>query len=55
VSAPTEDPHVHQEIFEVLGHTLYESVHVFLVPAAPGRPDALPSTEAPAVRAAVVA
>jgi D-sedoheptulose 7-phosphate isomerase len=30
VSAPTEDPHVHQEIFEVLGHTLYESVHVFL-------------------------
>jgi D-sedoheptulose 7-phosphate isomerase len=30
VTAPTDDPHVHQEIFEVLGHTLYESVHVFL-------------------------
>ncbi|MDQ2857762.1 MAG: SIS domain-containing protein [Candidatus Eremiobacteraeota bacterium] len=30
VASPTEDPHVHQEIFEILGHTLYESVHVFL-------------------------
>jgi D-sedoheptulose 7-phosphate isomerase len=30
VSAPTADEHVHQEAFEVLGHTLYESVHVFL-------------------------
>jgi D-sedoheptulose 7-phosphate isomerase len=30
VSAPANDPHVHQELFEVLGHTLYESVHVFL-------------------------
>jgi D-sedoheptulose 7-phosphate isomerase len=30
VTAPTDDAHVHQEIFEVLGHTLYESVHVFL-------------------------
>ncbi len=30
VTSPTDDPHVHQEIFEVLGHTLYESVHVFL-------------------------
>jgi D-sedoheptulose 7-phosphate isomerase len=27
---PTCDAHVDQEIFEVLGHTLYESVHVFL-------------------------
>jgi D-sedoheptulose 7-phosphate isomerase len=24
------DAHVHQEAFEILGHTLYESVHVFL-------------------------
>ncbi|MFN2460291.1 MAG: SIS domain-containing protein [Candidatus Velthaea sp.] len=30
VRAPSDDPHVHQEAFEVLGHTLYESVHVFL-------------------------
>ncbi|GAC1584859.1 MAG: hypothetical protein NVS3B7_20050 [Candidatus Elarobacter sp.] len=30
VESPTADAHVHQEIFEVLGHTLYESVHVFL-------------------------
>jgi D-sedoheptulose 7-phosphate isomerase len=30
VAAPCDDAHVHQEIFEVLGHTLYESVHVFL-------------------------
>jgi D-sedoheptulose 7-phosphate isomerase len=30
VTSPTEDAHVHQEAFEVLGHTLYESVHVFL-------------------------
>jgi D-sedoheptulose 7-phosphate isomerase len=28
--APSPDAHVHQELFEVLGHTLYESVHVFL-------------------------
>jgi D-sedoheptulose 7-phosphate isomerase len=30
VRAPAADPHIHQEAFEVLGHTLYESVHVFL-------------------------
>jgi D-sedoheptulose 7-phosphate isomerase len=30
VSAPSDDEHLHQEIFEVLGHALYESVHVFL-------------------------
>ncbi len=30
VTAPDADPHVHQEVFEVLGHALYESVHVFL-------------------------
>jgi D-sedoheptulose 7-phosphate isomerase len=30
VSSPSADPHVHQEIFELLGHTMYESVHVFL-------------------------
>jgi D-sedoheptulose 7-phosphate isomerase len=30
VRAPSDDPHLHQEAFEVLGHTLYESVHVFL-------------------------
>jgi D-sedoheptulose 7-phosphate isomerase len=28
-AAPCDDPHLHQEIFEILGHTLYESVHVF--------------------------
>jgi D-sedoheptulose 7-phosphate isomerase len=28
-AAPSDDPHLHQELFEVLGHTLYESVHVF--------------------------
>lgn len=27
---PCADPHAHQEAFEILGHTLYESVHVFL-------------------------
>lgn len=27
--AATHDPHVHQELFEIVGHTLYESVHVF--------------------------
>jgi D-sedoheptulose 7-phosphate isomerase len=30
VAAPSDDPHVHQELFELLGHTMYESVHVFL-------------------------
>ena len=30
VVSPTDDTHVHQELFEILGHTLYESVHVFL-------------------------
>ena len=29
VSSPSEDAHIHQELFELLGHTLYESVHVF--------------------------
>jgi D-sedoheptulose 7-phosphate isomerase len=29
VRAPSTDAHVHQELFELLGHTLYESVHVF--------------------------
>jgi D-sedoheptulose 7-phosphate isomerase len=29
VGAPSSDAHVHQELFELLGHTLYESVHVF--------------------------
>jgi D-sedoheptulose 7-phosphate isomerase len=28
--APCSDEHIHQEVFELLGHTLYESVHVFL-------------------------
>jgi D-sedoheptulose 7-phosphate isomerase len=28
-AAPCADAHVHQEVFELLGHTLYESVHVF--------------------------
>jgi D-sedoheptulose 7-phosphate isomerase len=28
--APTQDVHVHQELFELLGHSLYETVHVFL-------------------------
>jgi D-sedoheptulose 7-phosphate isomerase len=30
VASPSDDAHVHQEAFEVLGHTLYESAHVFL-------------------------
>lgn len=29
-AAPCADEHVHQEVFELVGHTLYESVHVFL-------------------------
>lgn len=29
VAAPSDDPHIHQELFELMGHTLYESVHVF--------------------------
>jgi D-sedoheptulose 7-phosphate isomerase len=29
-AAPTTDAHVHQELFELLGHSLYETVHVFL-------------------------
>jgi D-sedoheptulose 7-phosphate isomerase len=29
-TAPTQDVHVHQELFELLGHSLYETVHVFL-------------------------
>jgi len=30
VASPSGDTHVHQELFELLGHTMYESVHVFL-------------------------
>jgi D-sedoheptulose 7-phosphate isomerase len=30
VASPSADTHVHQELFELLGHTMYESVHVFL-------------------------
>jgi D-sedoheptulose 7-phosphate isomerase len=30
VAPPSADVHIHQELFELLGHTLYESVHVFL-------------------------
>lgn len=30
VASPSGDAHIHQELFELLGHTLYESVHVFL-------------------------
>jgi D-sedoheptulose 7-phosphate isomerase len=30
VASPSTDSHIHQELFELLGHTLYESVHVFL-------------------------
>jgi D-sedoheptulose 7-phosphate isomerase len=29
-AAPSRDVHVHQELFELLGHSLYETVHVFL-------------------------
>ncbi len=29
VAAPSTDPHVHQEMIEILCHTLYETVHVF--------------------------
>jgi D-sedoheptulose 7-phosphate isomerase len=30
VAAPVQDAHVHQELFELLGHSMYETVHVFL-------------------------
>lgn len=30
VTAPSTNAHIHQELFELLGHTMYESVHVFL-------------------------
>ena len=30
VASPDPDPHIHQEILEILTHALYESVHVFL-------------------------
>jgi D-sedoheptulose 7-phosphate isomerase len=30
IDAASDDEHVHQEIVEILGHMLYESVHVFL-------------------------
>ncbi len=29
-ASPSTDAHIHQELFELLGHTMYESVHVFL-------------------------
>ncbi|HEX3370544.1 MAG TPA: hypothetical protein VHS56_13270, partial [Candidatus Cybelea sp.] len=29
VCAPSSDPHIHQEMIEILCHTLYETVHVF--------------------------
>jgi len=39
VPPPSDDPHVHQEILEILGHTLYESVHVFFEHREIGRED----------------
>lgn len=38
VASPHSDPHVHQELFELLTHTLYESVHVFLEHRTFGEP-----------------
>jgi len=29
IIAPSRDPHIHQEMIEILTHTLYETVHVF--------------------------
>jgi D-sedoheptulose 7-phosphate isomerase len=29
IAAPSSDPHIHQEMIEILCHTLYETVHVF--------------------------
>ncbi|MGZ3575066.1 MAG: SIS domain-containing protein [Vulcanimicrobiaceae bacterium] len=29
IAAPSDDPHIHQEMVEILCHTLYETVHVF--------------------------
>lgn len=29
VASPSRDPRIHQEVMEILGHTMYESVHVF--------------------------
>lgn len=43
VAAPSADPHVHQELFELLGHTMYESVHVFLEHLS--RHDAVPAAQ----------
>jgi D-sedoheptulose 7-phosphate isomerase len=34
-----DDPHVHQELFELLGHCMYESVHVFLEHRSYGESD----------------
>lgn len=39
-----DDEHIHQEIFELLGHCMYESVHVFLEHEA--RPPAQPAAQA---------
>lgn len=36
--SPHRDPHIHQELFEILTHALYESVHVFLEHRTFGEP-----------------
>jgi D-sedoheptulose 7-phosphate isomerase len=47
VAAPSSDPHIHQELFELLGHTMYESVHVFLEHAGVERSDVMLSMASP--------
>jgi len=39
VGSPHRDPHIHQELFEILTHALYESVHVFLEHRTFGEPE----------------
>ncbi|MDQ2866247.1 MAG: SIS domain-containing protein [Candidatus Eremiobacteraeota bacterium] len=39
VASPDADAHIHQEILEILTHTLYESVHVFLEHRNFGEPE----------------
>ncbi|HKE38118.1 MAG TPA: SIS domain-containing protein, partial [Candidatus Baltobacteraceae bacterium] len=38
VESPSEDAHVHQELFELLGHSMYETVQVFLEHVSRHRP-----------------
>lgn len=39
VASPNADPHIHQELFEILTHALYESVQVFIEHRDFGEPE----------------